>query len=506
MDIGQDHVEYTKYKPRLTRCNDAIEGSDAIKAKSTGYLPMLPGMKRYKDGSELYEIFLENALWYPGTGRTYSAYLGTMFRKPAAVEIPDEMAEVSEVFTPEGQTIDGFAVELAGGVVSGYRPGVLVDFPEIDTEGMSQATAKDAGARPYSVLYGAECIVNWGQSLINGQLKTTLVLLEEMMSLNKAKGKYEGYEFVDHDGYAKFRRLLELIKADDGYVYQQSLYVETNTATRDSGAEWKMVKSRTPIMDGATMDYIPFIPVTPSGLIWDMRNPLINDIAVLNIADYRNEALYRDALLFNGRPTPCVAGLILESSEQKSVSLGSSSILQFETDGGNWGTLGGGADAVGLKDAGVELKNRMALVGSRALAENPRGVEAAETAAIHRQGEDGVLSSVAVAVGQAMTRALEIMRDWWFSDVSGDISYTVNNDFLPGNVDAPRMTAMWTMLQAGDISYDTFYSYMDRGEVFQNGWSKEQELAAIEEDDKTRSDRLPIGEDDIDADPDITGA
>ena len=127
MGIETNHTEYRTYSDSWERCQDAVAGSDAIKDKSTKYLPMLPAMSLVKGGDTLYNLYLDNALWYPGTGRTFDAYLGTMFRKPSVKEIPAGMDVVDEVFTAQGQTIDGFALELAGEVIKGYRPGILVD-------------------------------------------------------------------------------------------------------------------------------------------------------------------------------------------------------------------------------------------------------------------------------------------------------------------------------------------------------------------------------------------
>ena len=486
MGIERNHTEYSTYSPSWERCQDAVDGSDAIKGKSTKYLPKLPAMSSVSGGDTLYNLYLDNALWYPGTGRTFDAYLGTMFRKPSTKEIPAGMSAVDEVFTAQGQTIDGFALELAGEVIKGYRPGILVDYPDIESGGLSVAELEAMGGRPYASLYPAINIMNWEVSLRNGHLVTTHVVLEERVVLDKVN--YDIKDIVSVDGYAIFRRVLRL-----DVFYTQELYVKTEASRDDE--EYKHVSSKTPMMNNIPMNFIPFIPVTQMGLIWALSYPLINDIAVLNISDYRNEALYRDALLFNGRPTPCVSGLILDSPNQKSVTLGSSTILQFETDG-KWGTLGGGADASGLKDAGNDLKHKMALVGSRALAEDPRGVEAAETASIHRQGEDGILSSIAHAVSAGMTRALQIMQDW-MPNADGDVKYSVNTDFLPGNVDPARMTAMWTMLQAGDISFETFYAYLERGEVYPVGWTIEEETEAIEEDLKKAGEGLLIGDEGI---------
>lgn len=472
--ISDNHADYAKYKPAWDRCKDSVAGSDAIKAATTKYLPMLPAMNAVPEGAQLYSLYLDNALWYSGTGRTFKAYLGTLFRKESVTEVPGGLDPAKEVFTPDGQTIDGFSARLAGEVIKGYRPGILIDYPDVNTDGMTKAQAEAAGARPYAMLYPADMIVNWGQRVIGGHLQTVSVVVEERMPVSKANEK-AAKDWAVSDGYVTFRRHLELISTELGLAYRMSLY---GLVDNKGDSEYVLIERRTPTMNGGPLSFIPFIPVTTAGLVWDLNYPLINEIAVLNIADYRNEALYRDALLFNGRPTPCVSGLIVENG-QKSVTLGSTSILQFQPDG-KWGVLGGGADAAGLKDAGVDLKNQMALVGSRALAEDPRGVEAAETAAIHRQGEDGVLSSVATAVSAGTTRALEIMGKWW--GVDGDVLYTVNSDFIPGDVDAARLTAIWNMYVRGDISYNTYFSYLQRGEIYPDGWTIEKEEEAIAED------------------------
>lgn len=488
MGIAQNHVEYDKYKPVWERCHDSVDGQDAIKGKTTTYLPKLPGMDLSGDGDKLYQLYLDNALWYPGTGRTFDAYIGTAFRKEPITVIPAQMAQAEDVFTADGQTINGFAADVFGEVVMGYRAGILVDRPQVNTDGLTLEEAETIGARPYASLYPADKIVNWGKEVKGGNVITSLVVLEE--SIPEVKGKGYDKDAYISNGYATLRRELTL----DNGLYVQRLYILTRDEHNEQ--EYRLVATYEPVMDGQRMAEIPFIPVTPKGLIWDLKYPLINDIATLNLADYRNEALYRDALLFNGRPTPCVSGLITDSPDQKAITLGSSSILRFDVDG-KWGTLGGGADASGLLESGRELKQRMALVGSRALSEDPRGVEAAETASLHRQGEDGVLSSVANGVSAGMTRALEIMRDWW--PTTGEVSYTISTDFIPADVDPARMTAVWQMYVAGNMSFDAYYAYLERGEVYPTGWTKEKELDAIAERDKREADRIPLDDSPADA-------
>jgi hypothetical protein len=82
------------------------------------------------------------------------------------------------------------------------------------------------------------------------------------------------------------------------------------------------------------------------------------------------------------------------------------------------------------------------------------------------------------------------MRDWM--GFNGEASYTISTDFIPANVDPARMTAIWQMFVAGDISFTTYFQYLERGEVYPTGWTEDDETKAIEEKDEKDAAGLPL--------------
>lgn len=482
LPINKQSAEYTKYAPVFTRCDDAIEGQDAIKSKTTTYLPMLPGMFETQYGKQLYDIYIQNALWDPFSGRSYRAYLGMITRKPASKNLAGvEFADVD--FTSDGLSVDQVARELSGIVIKNFGGGILIDQPAISTEGQSVATVEAMDIRPYGILYSNKQVINYSYKSKGGLSILTEIILEDYVPIHGLPVDPESAMVVSDK--ATIRRHLYL---DVDGLYTVQTYYKTKNVNADS--DWMEIPGTKaePIIRGRRLDYIPFVPCSEAGKKVCFDYPLINDVVNINLADYRNEALYRDALLFNGRPTPCVSGLILAEG-QKKVSLGSSTILQFES-GGQWGMLGGGADVSALKDSAAELKRRGAAIGSRALGSDPNGVESAETAAIHRAGEMGILSNVSSAVSESITAALVIIGEWvgLSPEQTSELSYSLSTDYLPYNIDAQLLNTIWQMYVRGDVSYSTFYHNLTRGEITIDGWTEDDEKESMMADRESRPD------------------
>jgi hypothetical protein len=65
MPITTTNSEYDKRVRQWQRCQDAIDGSDAIKARGEVYLPQLSGQT-----ADEYRAYQQRALWYGASART----------------------------------------------------------------------------------------------------------------------------------------------------------------------------------------------------------------------------------------------------------------------------------------------------------------------------------------------------------------------------------------------------------------------------------------------------
>ena len=90
MPVDTPSPEYEAALPRWQRCRDCFEGSDAVKARATAYLPTLEGHKG--SSSQKYDAYKTRAVFYNAPARTVAGLLGSVFRAapswtfPASIE------------------------------------------------------------------------------------------------------------------------------------------------------------------------------------------------------------------------------------------------------------------------------------------------------------------------------------------------------------------------------------------------------------------------------------
>lgn len=445
-NVADKNPQYTKFHDVWRMVHDASEGQHVIKQAGQTYLPALPSQLRQSGsqfGRTYYDLFKDKALWYPATGRTKKVYLGMLNRKMPSLTLPPAMAEVEDDFSYEGQPIETFARQVQESLMMYDRVGVLVDIPE-------------EGSRPYTVYFPPDQIIDWKQSFVAGQRRTTMVKLQP------------------DDSHIDVL-LLEFDEEIQGFVYIVQKWEYITKSARSTKGDWVLTDTLMPLRNGAPLDYIPFVVGNSQGLTWDIGYPLLYEITTVNIADYQNDAEYRNALAFAGRPTPCVAGLRTPSDE---ITLGTHTVLEFN-EGGSWGMLGLD-DASGIsaiREAGEDLKKQMALIGARALASDPNGVESAETAKIHRAGEHGVLTNIADVCSDVMTRTLEYMADWW--GVDAPVEYVVHTDFIPASIDPNLINSLFNLYIQGAITYNTLFYNLQKAELVPDGTKAETEGSGL---------------------------
>lgn len=454
MAVDSKHEKYEKFQKIWQRVNDFADGQDAVKARGETYLPKMPShYKVDQQGRMLYDIYKQRATVWPGTTKTLRAYTGIVNRKAPSVTLPTEMNGVLDIFTIAGESLFTAASAAVQGVIKNSIYAFLVDFP-------------DGADRPYAVKYSAIDILDWKYEISNGSRELVFVSLVE---------KWKGSDPVEvlHLG---------LIQEAEGPVYVATKYEKIENAKGKK--EWVRINRVTPVMNDRTMDFIPFVPITESGNIIALDYPMLSDVVNLNLAHYQNDADYRNVLNFAGRPTPCLKGLIIPEGKS-TISLGATEVLQFQ-DWGEWGMLGLNDDSgiEALRKASEDLKADMALAGTRALSGDPNGVEAAETANIHREGEHGQLTTVADKVSIGITAVLRIMQEWY--NVPGEVSYEIAIDFNPLKINPQLLQTIWQMYVSGDISFNTMYYNLVRGELIPDTKTIQEEIDDITADRERR--------------------
>lgn len=461
MSVDSTHPEYDAHLASWMMARDFAAGEEVVKAKGTDYLPMLGGQADDRDGHKRYAAYKMRAAFYNATGRTVDGLTGMVFRKPPIVSLPAAMEDFRNDVSLGDHDLQGFAESVVEEVMTPGRCGILVDFPRVESGGLTREQAARMNLRPFLSMYRAEDIWNWRVGQLGNRTVITQVRLHEI-----AEDQVDEFttEQVDQ---------LRVLDLDEAGAYRQRIF------RKNAKKKWEQFGDDIyPLMNGQKMDYVPFIFVGPRDTQPHVCKPPLLDLAQVNASHYRTSADIEHGAHFTALPTPWRTGI----TEQDRVSdeIGPEAIWEMQSSEAKVGLLEyTGAGLESLEKRLDRKENQMASLGARMLAPDKRMAEAAETAMIHRQGEISVLASLAHAVSTALTKAIEIARDWM--GITEDVSIQLNTDFLPNKADPQLMATLLKAVQAGEMSSQEFFEALQQAELVRSDKSYEEHQSEVGE-------------------------
>jgi hypothetical protein len=464
MPVDSKHSQYSTREKQWARCRDAVEGQDAIKAKTTRYLPMLSGQDTLE-----YDSYLNRALFFGAAGRTVDGLTGAVFRKQYVLEYPESKKPELDDITEESSSVDVLLRRTLREVLTVGRLGLLVD-----------ATPEDEGdTRVYVSQYIAENILNWRMQRVNG--KNTLVFLTLR-------------ETYEDSGDDEFERVLRdqirvcwLSGQDGQIIYNQAVYRKPKN--KDQFIQHSV---STPKRNGKTLDFIPFKFINATHDEPNPVKPPLLDIVDVNLSHFRTSADLEHGAHYTALPTPVLSGF----NTKKTYRIGSGTAWVTENPQGRAVYLeytGQGLQA--LRDIKQDKEAQMAVLGARMLEQQKRTAETAETHRIRSAAESGPLAATVGVAEEALTQILRWHCEWsGASDAQvAEIELMLNKDFISTRMSAQDLTALMQARQAGEISQDTFLHNLKQGEILPDDTSIEDEKDNIEVDGNRAGDTLNAG-------------
>lgn len=448
MPVNSPSSYYESMLGKWTRCRDCFEGSDAVKAKDTAYLPALDSHVG-ADGTAQYAAYKKRALFFNATGRTVKGLAGAVFQKDISVTAPPRIEDHLGDVTLAGDPLEQFAAEIMHEDLAVGRYGILLDMASED------APEK----RCYWVWYRAEDIISVRRERRGGDEILTRVVLSETVEESDEDDPFVTKAVPQH-------RVLELL---DG-IYTQTIWREES----ENSGVWVVTETVEPMRRGIKLDFIPFV------LSADKKPPLV-DLVDVNLSHYMSSADHKHGLHMVALPTPWVAGM-MGSGDGEDQPIGPSNVWLLEKEGRAGMLEFTGAGLAAIRQDMQDMQAMMATLGARLLEEQARANETATAVQMRHAGEHATLRAEAGAVEADLTLALQI-HGWWMgteakpSDV--DASVELNKDFMAVQM-GPEMLKAWIMaLQADEVSFDTFWFNLERGELAMPGRTAEEEQAAI---------------------------
>ena len=429
--------------------------------------------------SEDYVAYKLRACFFNATGRTLEGLHGLMFRKNTQIEYPETVLEHMKNVDGKGNSAQSFINKAAKDcMITGFG-GVLIDAP--DTSDLtSYKEVEEQGVYPYIVFYKAEEIINWGTKVIGRKEVLSFVVLEECYDDNTE----DIFTSIERKRY----RVLQLKQDEEGKnVYTQTVYLDDGAISGET---------ITPQKNGEVLNYIPFYFLPDE----EPQKPLLIDLAEVNLSMYRKSADLENGGHWTGVPTPYATGFRPETKtimvsktiggEIKQVPmevpvnplcLGGSEFLCFPEAGTMVGYLeftGTGLDTlITMMD---NDRSDMAILGARIISAEKNGVEAAETAKIHRAGENSVLASFANYLSEKLTVIFKEYLDWCTGQDVQDVVIKINTDYDVGGLSASELSALVATWQQGGISRSVLFHNIKQGEYVPEGTDYNDMIEEIE--------------------------
>lgn len=451
MADNADSVEFCRpeYRANLEMwrlVSDACAGQHAVKIRGEVYLPRPNPSDNSAEAKKRYEHYLLRAVFYNATGRTLSGLVGTAFGKWPEIKLPATMKYLEDDADGGNVPLVGQAMSVMGQVLKTSRAGLLVDFPPTPTES-SLADVEHGNKRATINYYPAHSIVNWRTERRAGTKTLTLVVLRET---EEQTGDFNCINKVQY-------RVLRLT----GSTYSVEVWKRDDT---DGKGAFKLAPedSYTPLTGaGKPWDCIPFVFIgavqnTPDleaygdgfrDCLPDRIGSPLYDIAVVNLAHYRNSADHEDSTFLVGQPQPWMAGLDVEWRDaliKQGMYIGSRTVIPLPV-GGEFGMAQ--AQENTLVAGAMKDKEALMMALGAKLIEKSNSTKTATQASHDESKDNSVLSLVCDNVSQAYAKAL----NWAcvFMAAPETAEFSIDTEFSINSLDGPSITATVGAWQAG---------------------------------------------------------
>ena len=373
MGLDTRHPLYVDMEPFWIIMSDCYAGERKVKAARAAYLPPTAGMTQdglvgYQSGALAYNAYLKRATMPDLVTEAVETSVGIMNKKPASIELPQEMEYLRENATLQNQSLDLLLRQIHMHQLITGRAGLFVD---INAE-------ESAENEPYLAFYTGSKIINWDKRFI---------ILDE-------SGIVEGTDFTWNN--QKSYRVLEIL---DG---------EYRTAVFSDAAAYDRVQLVAPFINSRARGSIPFTFINSKDLLMELDEPPLMGLSFLTLSMYRQDADYKQALFLQGQDTLVVTG----AANDGTIRIGAGAHISVP--------LGADAKFIGVDGSGLEeqrrsLENdyqRASGKGGQLLDTNSHERESGDALNVRVSARTASLHQLAMAASGGLQSALRQIADW----------------------------------------------------------------------------------------------
>lgn len=482
-NVGYMLPEVEAMLAKWTLIEDCLAGDAAIKKKREVYLP-IPNPEDTSDTNKArYTNYLLRAVFYNVVANTTAGLVGQVFNTDPVSEYPPELEPLWFDADGKGVTLVQHSKKSLSSVLAFGRCGLMVDFPKGHADGtpFTRQEVLDGTARPTLLYYGPRDIVNWRFMQVNAVSVLSLVVL------------CEDYIISDDGFEIKRGKEFRVLRLSNSNEYTVETWRRRND---DENAPYMLHESPVKPTDhaGKPLNYIPFYFIGAQNNDANPDKPPMYDMAVLNIAHYRNSADYEDSVFMVGQPTPYFSGLTqtwVDEVLKGTIQLGSRGAVPLPENGAA-GLIQAEPNSM-VKEAMDQKERQMVALGAQ-LVEEKEVQRTLGEAEMEKAVITSVLTSCAHNVSQAYEQALETAALFMGVPLTEEsLVYQLSTEFAIAKMSSQERAQLLAEWQGGLVSFSEA-----RSQLRQSGVATLDDAVAKAEIDKEMEERI-----DLDADPDV---
>ena len=245
-------------------------------------------------------------------------------------------------------------------------------------------------------------------------------------------------------------------------VYTQQLYND------DGNPESEPVVV---MVNGQPANEIPFYEIA-TGI---EGKSIINDLVDANLNHYRFFADYAAKEHASAFPVFTETGV---SGDDQNVIIGPGAKWTNISPEAQFGILQTASDGGSMRTYLQDMEERMAALGAEMLKPRISGAESAEAKSLDQVAQNSTTADLAITVSEAYMKAINFAARWM--NAPEENIFELNTDYNPQHMNPQMFTALMAALQNGNISYQTFYENLQRGEIANPERTQEDEQALIQ--------------------------
>lgn len=432
-----------------------LGGTEAMRKAGEKHLP------KFKiEEAEDYKARLGQSWLFNGYSKTCEDMVGMLFKKPIEIaEAPENIKEYATNIDMMGNDLSAFMAEVVKDSVRAGMSFILVDSPKLE-DGTSIEDAKRQNIRPYFVHVKIEDILDWRTATVNNVQVLSHIRILETLEEQDPKDRFQSV-------YRSRVRVMDLIEG----VVQITIY-ETEGTTYDKSGVSQYV-SKEPYQTG--MGAITIVPVYSNRKGFWKAQPLLDDLADVNIAHWQSQSDQRNILHFFRVPILFATG---RNDDEPLVVKAGMAVSSASPDASlSWVSADDKPINAGRQDL-KDLEFQMQVLGLQLLVAKQ---ETATGASLDASKETTRLGLIADNIKDAVETALKWAMAYAGDSVS-EISVNVNKEFGISMLTAQEVTAMLSAVNTGNLSRETFIEELKRRSFVREDLSTEDEIGRIDDE------------------------